>query len=336
MLKDLARELGTQAEAFCRTFYPNGRHAGGYWTIGNVHGDEGGSLAIRLHSNGKAAAGSWTDYATGEWGDLLNLIPHVTNASSWPDIIREAKRFLRKPEHASASPTRQIKQNAPTSLDQQQKATRLFTKGVNVAGTLAHRYLKNRDITRLDPALAFHPECYFQNEQRQLDKLPALLARITDNDGQITGVAKTWLDPERGCKADIAEPKRVAGRLAGNAVRFGRAGRILGCGEGIETILSVGSALPKLPLAACLTASHLGLFDVPEQVETLWVFRDNDDAGAMGFERLSARIAEAGRNIAVLEVVPVLGDWNDDVCRWGVEAVKARLLEELDEAALYV
>nr|WP_188908206.1 hypothetical protein [Aureimonas endophytica] len=73
-----------------------------------------------------------------------------------------------------------------------------------------------------------------------------MLARITDNAGQITGVARCWLDTDRGAVADIKEAKRVLGTLYGNAVRFGRIGRVLGCGEGIEAMLSVGAALSNV------------------------------------------------------------------------------------------
>uniref|UniRef100_UPI000475CE5D toprim domain-containing protein n=1 Tax=Aureimonas ureilytica TaxID=401562 RepID=UPI000475CE5D len=102
-----------------------------------------------------------------------------------------------------------------------------------------------------------------------------------------------------------------------------------GCGEGIETMLSVGTALPKLPIAACLTATHLGLFEVPNGVEQVWVFRDNDEAGRRGTLHLRERLREAGRSIRVREIVPVLGDFNDDLSAWGADALRARLRFDL-------
>ena len=94
-----------------------------------------------------------------------------------------------------------------------------------------------------------------------------MLAKITGPSGKVTGVSRTWLDPERGSIADMINPKRVTGKLLGSGVRFDDpASPILAVGEGIETVLSVGSVLPKFAVTACLSATHLGLFDVPGQL----------------------------------------------------------------------
>jgi hypothetical protein len=47
------------------------------------------------------------------------------------------------------------------------------------------------------------------------------------------------------------------GRLLGNGVRSGIVGDVIAAGEGIETVLSVRSALPDLPIVAALSANHL-------------------------------------------------------------------------------
>jgi hypothetical protein len=45
------------------------------------------------------------------------------------------------------------------------------------------------------------------------------------------------------------------GRPLGSAVRFSRAADILAAGEGIETMLALKSALPRLLMAAGLSAN---------------------------------------------------------------------------------
>ncbi|GGE01700.1 hypothetical protein GCM10011390_20750 [Aureimonas endophytica] len=87
---DNARELGAHAESFCRAYLPAGRPAGNFWQVGDVTGARGGSLAVRLHDQGNRPAGKWQDYATGQRGDLLDLIPHVTGARSFAEVMREA------------------------------------------------------------------------------------------------------------------------------------------------------------------------------------------------------------------------------------------------------
>lgn len=327
---EISRDLGAHAASFCRVYLPNGRRAGNYWQIGDVTGAKGTSLAIRLNDNGMQRAGKWRDYANGTGGDLLDLIPHVSHASTFAEVMQEARSFLGKPELIHAQPQRAESTAPQPDVSKREKAAKLMSSAKPFPGTPAQRYLRNRDIERFGPALAFHPSCFLRDyDADELIRMPALLARITDNDGQLTGVARTWLDVERGAVADITEPKRVMGDLLGHAVRFGDAERVLGCGEGVETMLSIGTALPGLPLAACLTATHLSLFEVPAIVEELWVCRDNDEAGERAFLQLHQRLDEAGRSIVVREIVPVLGDFNDDLSAWGAEAMRTRLVAEL-------
>jgi len=78
---DLARLLAEQAELVCRHYLSNGRRVGRYWIVGDVHNTPGRSMFVRLRGPcaGKGAAGKWTDAATGEHGDLLDVImpgPH--------------------------------------------------------------------------------------------------------------------------------------------------------------------------------------------------------------------------------------------------------------------
>ena len=72
---DLARYLARDAEAVCRRYLSNGRRRGRYWVVGDVTNTPGRSLFVRLTGpdSGKGAAAKWTDAATGQHGDLLDL-----------------------------------------------------------------------------------------------------------------------------------------------------------------------------------------------------------------------------------------------------------------------
>ena len=50
---------------------PAARPSGGYWQVGNVEGDAGRSLYVHRHG---VKAGRWTDEATGQFGDPLDLV----------------------------------------------------------------------------------------------------------------------------------------------------------------------------------------------------------------------------------------------------------------------
>ena len=86
------------------------------------------------------------------------------------------------------------------------------------------------------------------------------------------------------------------GHLLGHAVRFGTARcDVMAAGEGIETMLSLRSALPTLPLAAALSAGHLAALLFPPGLRRLYIVRDNDPAGRRAEAALTAR-AQAERD----------------------------------------
>ena len=322
---ELSRRLGEQAEAVCRAYLPNGRRSGRYWIIGDVSGARGRSLFVKLIGEG---AGRWTDSATGEYGDLLDLIRLNKGLNSCSDAIAEARYFLREPERVrktgKSRPAARF-EGAPAA------AERLFAFARPAPGTLAETYLRGRAITaRLDwPALRFHPACWYRaSEGAPRQSWPALLGAVTALDGTLTGLQRTWLARNGSSKAPLPDPRRAMGRLLGNAVRFGTPSNVLAAGEGIETVLSLLSLFPDLPMAAGLSAAHLSAILFPPELRRLYVLRDNDAAGDFAEDRLMARCREAGIACRILK--PAFKDLNADLRRRSFDDVKARMLAQMD------
>src|SRR5215813_11634312 len=96
---DLARRLAEQAEGVCRHYLSNGRRVGHYWIVGDARNAAGRSMFVRLRGAGvgKGAAGKWTDAATGEHGDLLDVIRESCGLAEFSDVLAEARRFLSLP-----------------------------------------------------------------------------------------------------------------------------------------------------------------------------------------------------------------------------------------------
>jgi hypothetical protein len=332
---DLSQRLAQNVEAVCRTYLSNGRRAGGYWVVGDAENHPGSSLFVRLHGpdSGKGAAGKWTDAATGDHGDLLDLIARNRHLDRLRDVLEEARSFLSLP-HPAPEPSAHVRRG-PAPQGSAESARRLFAASRSLRGTLADAYLQGRclqEVTTL-PALRFHPRCFYRSEDgtRNLS-FPALIAAVTDLAGGVTGVHRTWLDPAGG-KAPVETPRRAMGHLLGHAVRFGTPDAVLAAGEGLETVLSVRAAFPALPLAAALSSNHLAAILFPASLRVLYILRDADPAGDAAMEALSARAQAAG--ITPLSLSPQLGDFNDDLCRLGLEALRAHLLPQLvpgDEA----
>src|SRR3546814_13560582 len=101
-------------------------------------------------------------------------------------------------------------------------------------------YLRNRAITDLrkgDP-LSFHPHCYYRPSQGDppgtRPAWPAMIAAVTDLDGGVTGVHRTWLDPAAIDKAPVASPRTPRGHFLRLGVRCGVAACVRGRGGGSE------------------------------------------------------------------------------------------------------
>src|ERR1700724_2211688 len=113
---ELARRLARDAEAGCRHYLSNGGRRGRYWVVGDVNNTPGRSLFVRLTGpdSGKGASGKWTDAATGQHGDLLDLIALNRGLEHLRDVLDEARSFLSLPRPQSP-PDRYTRQPpAPT------------------------------------------------------------------------------------------------------------------------------------------------------------------------------------------------------------------------------
>ena len=313
----LASALGDRAEAVCRHYLPYGRRQGRYWVAGDLDGARGRSLYVRLRPPG--TPGKWTDAATGEHGDLLDLMRHRTGAPTLRAALDEARSFLALPAAPAAG------EGPGDAYDATQAARRLWARCRAIDGTHAEKYLRARGLARCRfAALRFHPALRYR-EGVSVRRLPALVAAVTGDDGAVTGVQRTWLDPCSPAKAGVASPRKALGRIYGLAVRFGRPadGASLLVGEGIETVLSLVTAVPEVTAAAALTAGSLGAFAPPLGLTRLLIARDNDEEGERAAERLARRCARAG--VVALVLVPEGGDFNDDLVALGPHALGARV-----------
>jgi phage/plasmid primase-like uncharacterized protein len=324
---ELARRLARNAEAVCRHYLSKGRRQGRYWTVGDVRNTPGRSMFVRLSGPeaGPGAAGRWTDAASSEHGDLLDVIRESCGLIGFREVAEEARRFLALPRaELPHEPRPPVPQGSPEA------ARRLWAMSRPLAGTLAEAYLNGRGIEAVHHAgaLRYHPRCYYRpDEHAPPEARPAMIAAVTDLSGTITGVHRTWLARDGSGKAPIDTPRRAMGGLLGHAVRFGAAGDVLAAGEGIETMLSLRYALPAMPMAAALSASHLAALALPAALRRIYVARDADAAGETAATALIERAQAAGIEARVLS--PRLKDLNEDLQAFGSGAVRASMRMQL-------
>ncbi len=327
---DLAHRLAREAEAVCRRYLSNGRRNGNYWLVGDVRNTPGRSMFVRLKGgeSGKGAAGKWTDGATADHGDLLDVIRGSCGLVDFHDVMDEARRFLSLPRPEPEPEWRRQHARAPTGSPE--SARRLFAMSRSIAGTVAETYLRNRGITALHGTanLRFHPRCYYRPyDDAPTQTWPAMIAAVTDFGGEITGAHRTWLDPSGEDKAPIDTPRRAMGHLLGNAVRFDMPQDVMAAGEGVETVLSLRCVLPKMPMVAALSAAHLAAILFPLRLRRLYIVRDNDAAGDGAAARLIDRAKALG--IEAITLSPTLEDFNEDLHGLGVDALRTAFRAQL-------
>ena len=325
---DTAAALAARAEAVCRRYLPAGNRSGRYWCAGDVRGATGRSLFVRLSPPG--TPGRWQDANTGEHGDLLDLIRIATGSRSLREALAEARRFLAQP--LPPEPPR------GESYDRIAAARNLWDRCRPIDNTRGEDYLRARGIDRCRfPALRFHDALPYRHASGRWSRFPGMIAAVTDDDGALTGVHRTWLDAVHPGQAPVSRPRKALGRIHGCAVRFGEAAAAatLLVGEGIETVLSVVTVLPGPPLqgatplqgavlaAAALSAGSLGAFVPPKHIARLVIAQDRDEAGERASRRLQLRCTRLGIATAVL--LPAGNDFNDDIVALGPEHLAARL-----------
>ena len=325
---DLAQRLAGDAEAVCRHYLPDGRRTGRYWQVGDITGAPGRSLFVRLKGppSGKGAAGKWTDAASGEHGDLLDVIRARCELTDFRAVADEARRFLSLPLW---EPGPQF-QSASEPGGSPQSARRLFAMAAPIRGTVVETYLRHRAITefRETRSLRFHPRCYYRPDEHVATQTwPAMIGAVTDLEGRITGAHRTWLDPSGTDKAPVETPRRSMGQILGNGVRFGIADDVMAAGEGIETVLSLRCAFPNLPMIAATSANHLAAIVFPPTLRRLYIARDDDPAGHTATATLVERAMSAG--IEAIALDPQFDDVNTDLRTLGIDALRSALRPQI-------
>ena len=87
-VKEISDKLWDQVDKVCKYLLPNGKKEANEWCVGSTVGECGKSLKVNL-----AGKRVWTDFASGEGGDLLDLWVTVKGIALH-DAIKEAKDFL--------------------------------------------------------------------------------------------------------------------------------------------------------------------------------------------------------------------------------------------------
>ena len=151
-----------------------------------------------------------------------------------------------------------------------------------------------------------------------------MIAKVDPSDdakaqGQKAALHRTYLDT-LGNKAEVSTPRKMMGTMpVGAAVRLMPYTDTLGIAEGIETALSA-SILHGVPTWAALNAGLLADWTPPANVETVFIFGDNDFSytGQAAAYALGQKLRARGLRVIVELPIRTDTDWNDVLNEKGV------------------
>jgi hypothetical protein len=227
-----------------------------------VHQSRGASLALR----------------DGERG----LIAKCFGGCDPRDILAELRRrgLLDNAPHDPRHPATPVRIDADNRDDPAHRiamAQRIWNAAQDARGTPVGHYLAGRRITIAPPpALRWAPALRRPDGTNR----PAMIARIDSIDGELIGIARTWL------ARDLAgswhrDDRAMLGSAAGGAVRLAPAAEALMVGEGLETCLAAMEAT-GMPAWAALSTSGMVALILPPTVRSVVILVDHDRNGAGG------------------------------------------------------
>lgn len=278
----LKEALTARVDSLVPMLLPGARRSSGYWHAADTTGGKGGSLFLRRNG---VKAGNWTDSATGEYGDLIDLIA-ATQGCDIAAAIAWARDYLG--DRAVISPAdrgKLIEEKRKLEVEERAaslaKVKAIVNECQNIAGTLGEVYLRRaRGVTiPFPPALLFHRGLFHPPSER---RWPAVVACAQNWRGALVAVQRIYLREDGMGKAPVDDPKLTKGIIGTDAaVRLAPVGPHMGAAEGVETALScielfntptwagVGGRLDFWLPPATRRVSIYGDHDRPDMRETL-------------------------------------------------------------------
>jgi putative DNA primase/helicase len=217
------------------------------------------------------------------------------------DELRSLGLIGGDPGAASQERYERWRQHRWAEVDRQQRsvadARRLWESAGDACGTPTERYLEGRGIDVLPLGrLRWVASCPHPGGSR----LPAMIARIDNIDGELIGVHRTFLKPDGSGKADAEPQKAMIGRAMGGAVRLGavRPDHWLVIGEGIESTASAMQLWTSPSGWGALSASGLRNLILPPEARRVLICADNDENGVgQAAARDAAWVCEEGGRV---------------------------------------
>ncbi len=193
-------------------------------------------------------------------------------------------------------------------------ASQIWEESLPAANSLVEQYLRSRAITiPIPPSLRFHPELRYKLTDKTWVVLPAMVAAVTDAEGNVLAIHRTFLKRDGSGKAEVPKPKLMLGDARGGGVYLGFIAEDANIVEGIETGLSLQQINGRATIAAGSTGGMKALVlpALPLAVRiTIGADNDQNGAGEAAAKTVAARWRDEGREVRITKPREVK-DYND-------------------------
>lgn len=198
---------------------------------------------------------------------------------------------------------------ADEGSDRFEEARSIWRAALPANGTLAETYLRWRGISvAIPPTIRFASLRYGKRGR----EYPTLVAAVSDADGKLCGIQRTYLADDGKGKADVPKAKLSLGKVRSGAIRLAPISRKLVVTEGLEDGLSLHEALGVSVWVAC-GASMLPSMRLPDFVRDVAIGGDNDAAGRAAAENAGKAFTERGHGVRVFYPSAPHKDFNDEL-----------------------
>ena len=214
LFRDVRTALENNIHQLVREIFPRGRREGAEYRVGSIAGEPGSSLAVHL---GPDEPGIWCDFAIGLCGNVLDLIAAVLFSGNKRRALVWALAWLAARGSAGA-PSDHFRHRGGYCSDGQRNAEararaalKIFIGGTDrLVESPGERYLRCRGIDlesfpQPPSSLRFHPGLWHTESGRHW---PALIAAITNIEGHLVAVHRTFLEPDGSGKASLKIRRR--------------------------------------------------------------------------------------------------------------------------------
>lgn len=283
---ELKAMLLSSLDSLVRHYFADGHKAGNYWIARNPSRADGSAGSFWIWLRG-AKAGGWCDAASGQKGDVINLIGLAIGTDDKKAIRTEALRFLGLPADGGAEPDPAARDkrraqiaadNAKRAEEDERETAQARWRAFNLwqqamaltsktfPGSLAERYLLARGIDMAGDWLAhgrpfpgavrlLTTHDYHLAGGGKKSGLPCLISLMSGADGKPAAVHRIWLSPDGTGKAALPEPHK-------NKVR-----KIWPSHAGTQAVIRLGKGAGGLTPEKAAEAGRRGPLILTEGVE---------------------------------------------------------------------